>query len=260
MKKILCALSICAAGGAQAAPTLATATWLSYTPTTATGVIADPGGDIDIGLSLLFGSSYILGVQNSSSLGAFYGGATTADLYEPNLPGASDFLTMNSTNDTTLYTLTFSRAIVDPVFHVYNLDFRYYSFLGGISANVLSGANLMSWSNVVGDNNTYTYDNGGFTDSSRGNQNGSAYGSFQLEGTFTTIQWTRPRGHSPFVTDGSWLGISTFAVTPPATVAEPGSAALTTLALGLAGMARRRRGGRRAVSAARPGRLACRNS
>ncbi|HEY9800588.1 MAG TPA: hypothetical protein V6D25_09530 [Leptolyngbyaceae cyanobacterium] len=83
--------------------------------------------------------------------------------------------------------------LVNPVFHVYNNDFRNYNFLGGLTPTVVSGLNLVANGSSVGaaaGGVGSNFDNGG-NDPNKGRPNGSAYGSFQLTGTFTSISWNR---------------------------------------------------------------------
>ncbi|HLP89759.1 MAG TPA: PEP-CTERM sorting domain-containing protein [Nostocaceae cyanobacterium] len=207
-------------------------TWnpISSTTRTATGTIADVNGSVDVELTISNASNvdYFFGVRNSSTFGTFSGGLTVADVYEPNPPGTSDFLGGLAGSNGALYTLNFSKAVVNPVFHVYNNDFRNYNFLGGLTPTVISGLNLAANGSSVGDVDGgvgSNFDNGGLTDPNKGRPGGSAYGSFQLTGTFTSISWNRTLNPGAFVTDGYSLGVSVDAV-EKTSVPEPGSLAL----------------------------------
>lgn len=237
MRKLLCALGVCVAGAVQAAPAYSTLTWSGFTSTTAAGTVSDSRGNISATLSVHHGGASLLNILGSAYFGTFYGGQSAADVYEPNLSGVRDFLSIASQSDATVYTLSFSREVVNPVFHVYDVDFRNYSFQSGVTATVLSGLNLVAAGGVVGDDNgtVSSYDAGRLDDPNRGAPSGSAYGSFQLLGRFTSIQWTRPLVSGGYVSDGNWLGI---AIT--GSVSEPGSLALAGLGLVLAGTAGRR--------------------
>lgn len=191
------------------------------TPALTMGTITDANGPIAVTYATTSGGS-TQGVANSSQFGTFFGGLTTTQVYGATLPGTSDFAGAGAVSDSALWTLTFSRPVLNPVFYVYNLDFRLYTF-GNATPTVLSGLNLVASGNTAQSRVPANFDNGGFGDPNRGNPNGSAYGSFQLTGTFTTLNWTRPLGPGGFVSDGGSLGVS---ITPTSAVPEPGSVAL----------------------------------
>lgn len=214
-------------------------TWTSTTSTTAIGSIADVNGAVAVNLDISNASSidYFFGIRNSSTVGTFFGGRTVADVYEPNLPGTSDFLGGVAGSNAALYTLTFSKAVVNPVFHVYNNDFRNYNFLGGITPTVVSGLNLVANGSSVGaaaGGVGSNFDNGGVNDPNKGRPNGSAYGSFQLTGTFTSISWNRVLNPGAFITDGYSLGVSVDSV-QSSSVPEPASI-IGLLAMGAFGV------------------------
>jgi hypothetical protein len=239
VKKLICTLAVCAAGAAQAAPSFVT--WTGSDATTFIGSIAAPGGDIGVTLSAANGGAILSSVTNSSGMGSYRGTLTAADVYAPDLPGTNDFIGWGSQSDATVYTLTFSRAVVDPVFHVFNLDYRAYDFLGGLTPTVISGFNLVASGSTAGDIDGATADAGG---PGKGRDGGSAYGSFGLTGTFTSIPWTRPLLPGGYFSDGNYLGVS---VSGPTAVPVPGCLALLALGLGAAGVVRRRHGARAAV-------------
>jgi hypothetical protein len=207
--------------------------WTGFTPTSGTGTLADPSGTITVNYSITGGgvNDFVADVLNSSDFGLFFGGINANDVYEPNPPGTDEFLNISAGSDTALYTLTFSSPVINPVFHVFNQDFRNYSFLGGITPTVVSGLNLVAAGSMVGDND------GGLTadfaaDSNKGNPAGSAYGSFMLAGTFTTIQWTRPLTPGAVVTDGNALAVSATAVPEPSSVVLMGAGVVGVLGYG----------------------------
>ena len=240
----LAALALIVGAGSPAHAAIFT-TWTGTTSTSATGTIAAPGGPVTVNYSLTggTGADSVTNITSSSGFGTF-SGLTVAQVYEPDPPGTNDFVTAIAGSETALYTLTFSRPVVDPVFHVFNLDFRRYAFLGGLTPTFLSGLNLVTTGNTANDNDGgATFDNGGFTDPQKGNSAGSAYGSFRLAGTYSTIQWNRllnPGAQSP--TDGYLLGVSVESVTATA-VPEPSTLASAAVAglMGVGGLAWRRR-------------------
>lgn len=213
--------------------------WSSVAATSASGAIADPGGAINVNLTFAnsTGPDQFFGIMNSSTFGTFNSTLSTNDVYEPNPPGTSDFFGGVAGSNTATYTLTFSRPVIDPVFHIYNLDFRRFNFSGGVTTSIVSGLNMFSSGSVVGDTDSSTFDNAG-ADPTKGNPNGSGYGSFQVAGTFTSLTFTRPLGPgAPSPTDGYYMGISAagVAVNGP----EPGALAL--FAVGAMGFVLRRR-------------------
>jgi hypothetical protein len=241
IKRLLLAAGLLAIGlGPVAARAALFTTWTSATTASATGIINDPGGPIgvDLGSSVAAGFPFA-NIQNSADFGTFNGSLSVDDVYEPDPPGTADFLAFAASTDAATYTLTFSRAVTDPVFHVSNLDFRDYSFLGGLTPTVLSGLNLEATGSVVGDTDPATFDGGENANSNKGNPNGSAYGSFVLSGTYTQIEWTRPLVGS-FGQDGNRFAVSLLA---PAAAPEPPSLVSFATAglLGLFHVRRRRR-------------------
>lgn len=212
------------------------------TPAVSTGTITDANGPITVTLATTGAASgdSVQGALNSSQFGTFFGGRTAAQVYGATLPGTNDFNTSFANTNASVWSLTFSRAVLNPVFYVYNLDFRLYTF-SNATPTVLSGLNLSASGNTAQASNPAQFDNGDFSDPNKGNPNGSAYGSFQLSGTYTTLTWTRPLGPGGFVTDGNRLGVS---ISPTATaVPEPGSIALL-IGMGVTGasfLARKRR-------------------
>jgi hypothetical protein len=205
--------------------------WSSFNANSATGSIADVNEPVGVNLNITNRSSNydnIMGVVNSSTFGTFSGGKTVADVYEPNPPGTSDFIYGGAGSDGALYTLNFAKAVVNPIFHIYNNDFRNYKFLGGLTPTVISGLNLTASGSSVGDSDgglSYdNYDNGTLSDPNKGGPGGSAYGSFQLAGTFTSISWNRVLNPGAYITDGYNLGISVDSVQATSTsVPEPSS-------------------------------------
>ncbi|HEX8199490.1 MAG TPA: hypothetical protein VF590_03320 [Isosphaeraceae bacterium] len=233
-------------GAAHPARAALFTTWDSFTTTSATGTIAGPGGPVTVTYSVTGGTGddTVRNIRSSSNFGTF-SGLTVADVYEPNPPGTNDFLNAWAASGAALHTLTFSRPVVDPVFHVYNLDFRRYAFLGGLTPTFLSGLNLVTTGSTANDNDGgATADDGIFADPQKGNSTGSAYGSFRLTGTFTAIQWNRlinaTAGGGPI--DGNFLGVSVESVNA-AVVPEPSTFASAAVAgmIGLGILGRRKR-------------------
>lgn len=208
--------------------------WDSASAQAAHGTI---GGTISVNVSASDTGISFPSRVSSSTFGTFNGTQSVTDVYGSGLPGTNDFLnSVNGSNATTV-TVSFSQAVQNPIFYVYNLDFRDFQFANGINPVVLAGSlNLVAAGNVVGSTHPTLFDNGILSDPNKGNANGSAYGSFQLLGTFTSLTYTRPLGDvGAFNSDGTALEIS---------VSVPEPAALPLFGIGAAAFlaqARRRR-------------------
>ena len=195
--------------------------WNPATSTAAstTGTITDATGPITVTLATTgagIGDS-AQGLVSSSAFGTFSGGLTATQVYGATLPGTNDFVDSLAESNSSLWSLTFSRPVLNPVFYVYNLDFRLYTF-SNATPTVLSGLNLVASGNTAQDNDPSTADTSAFNDPNKGNPNGSAYGSFQLSGTYTTITWTRPLGPGGSAFDGNFLAVCRRVYKPPSNV------------------------------------------
>ena len=124
----------------------------------------------------------------------------------------------------TVDTLTFSQAVVNPVFAIWSLgqggDTASFNFIGATPVLVSGGKSAEyggSSISVVG-NNVY---------GTEGN------GTIEFVGTYTSISWTNP-------TSEYWYGFNVGIAGVAAAVPEPGSLGLLLAGLTLLGLARRR--------------------
>ncbi len=125
----------------------------------------------------------------------------------------------------TVDTLTFSTAVVNPVFTIWSLgqggDTASFNFIGATPVFVSGGpgAEYGGQSITVSGNNVY---------------GAEGDGTVQFMGTYTSISWTNP-------TFENWYGFNVGIAGVAAAVPEPASVGLLLAGLALVGLARRRK-------------------
>ncbi len=210
LKTITVAALLAFSAGAQAAPYY----WNTWSSTTA-GTIAPPSGTVNVTFS---GSSFGSTVGYPSWTPA----ATFADgMIVDNGPVAANGIMQLTGGDSTLNTVTFSTAVVDPVFSIWSLgpsginaSFVFTGLTpllvsGGLSAEYAGSTIAVSGDTVSG---------------VEGN------GTVQFSGTYTSISWTNPVSEY-------WYGFNVGVTEAP----EPGTSALLMAGLGLLGALARRK-------------------
>jgi len=150
-------------------------------------------------------------------------GATWADgTIVANGPSSANGIVRLTGGNANVQTLTFSQAVVNPVFSIWSLgqggDTTSFNFIGATPVLVSGGASA-------------EYAGSGISVSGNDVYGTEGNGTVQFIGTFTSLSWTNP-------TYENWYGfnVGIAAVAVP----EPGSVGLLLAGLTLVGLARRR--------------------